>query len=159
MTIDRETIFEALFEQLQTVPGITTYSRRMMDYTAIASKLLPALILWEQPEDTSHDGQGLPKNTWEAIIAVFFRNPSRPVGGDPNTAIPGATILNPLIDGVRLSLAPDNFMTNSYTIGGLVEWCRVAGKTIKETGDTDSDGRGGAMIPIEILVPTQDGEY
>lgn len=153
----REDVFGPLFTQLQTVPGITTFSRRMMEYSEIAPDLLPALILWEQPEDTVYDGQGLPKNTWQAIIAVFFQNPEKPNSGDPNTATPGATIINPLIDAVRAALAPDSFMTGSYTIGGLVEWCRVEGKTIVETGDTDSDGRGGALIPIEILVPSLDG--
>jgi hypothetical protein len=154
----REQVFAALFTQLKTAPGINTYSRRMSDYSAIPPGLLPCLILWEQPEETRYAGrQGLPVNTWEAVILIVFQNESKPHNGDPTTAVPGATIVNPLVDAVRAALAPDDISTNNYTVGGLVEWCRVEGKTVIETGDTDADGYGGAVIPLKILVPSQGG--
>lgn len=156
----REAVFSALFTHLQTACGstFTTYSRRMMDYSAISPGLLPALILWELHSDTAYSGQGLPRNYWEGMIVVVFRNPSRPANGNPTTATPGASILNPLIDAVRAALAPDDVDGTNYTIGDLVTWCRVEGKTVVETGDTDADGRGGAVFPIRILVPSQ-GDY
>lgn len=130
----------------------------MLDYSAIPPGLLPCLILWEQPEETRYEGHvGLPLNTWEAVVLVVFQNLSKPRGGDPTTAVPGATIINPLVDAVRAALAPDDPGSNNYTIGGLVYWCRVEGKTVIETGDTDADGYGGAVIPLRILVPSQGG--
>lgn len=156
----RAQVFSALFAQLQAACGasFTTYSRRMMDYSAIAPGLLPALLLWELHSDTAFHGN-LPLDYWDAAIVVVFQNPSRPnPAGDPTTAVAGATILDPLIDVVRAALAPDDVDGGNYTIGGLVHWCRVEGKTIVEVGDTDADGRGGAVFPLRIQVPSQ-GDY
>ncbi len=44
-------------------------------------------------------------------------------------------------------------MQNRLTLGGLVSWCRIEGRTVVETGDTDPEGLGGALIPLKILVP------
>jgi len=150
----REQVFGALFTKLQTAAGITTFSRRMLDYSVIAPRLMPILILWEMPETTDYKpGRGLPRDHWEALAVIVFQNTSKPQNGDPTTAVPGATIINPLIDAVRAALAPDDDITNSLTLGGLVEWCRVEGRTVVETGDTDANGFGGAVLPIRMLVP------
>ena len=149
----REQVFSALFTQLQTAEGFTTFSRRMLDYSAIAPALLPILLLWEQPESTDWPHSGLFRDHWEALAVIVFQNTSKPSGGDPTTATPGATIINPLVDAVRNALAPDDPISNYLTLGGLVHWCRVEGRTIIETGDTDAGGFGGAVIPIHILVP------
>src|SRR5579863_1005583 len=143
----REQVYSALFALLRTAPGFATYSRRMLDYSAIAPNLMPILILWQQPEESDYQpGRGLPRDTLEAFIVIVFQNESKPSEGDPTTAIPGATIINPLIDAVRAAMAPDDDTTNSLTLNGLVEWCRVEGRTIVETGDTDANGFGGAEI-------------
>ena len=151
----REQVFQALFDQLQENTLLpVTYSRRMLDYSAIAPGLMPILMLWEQPEESHYrSGRGLPQDIWEALIVVVFQNTSRPRNGDPTTAIPGATIINPIIDEIRAALTPDDPTTNSLTLGGLVEWCRVEGRTVIETGDTDGSGFGGAVIPVRILIP------
>lgn len=149
----REAVFSALFAILETAPGITTFSRRMLDYSAVAPGLMPILMLWEQPELTDYrPGRGLPRDYWEAYIIIVFHNPSRVTAGNPNSAVPGATIINPLVDGVRNALAPDDPTTNSLTLGGLVDWCRVEGRTIVETGDTDAQGYGGAIIPVRMQI-------
>src|SRR5579864_1378600 len=105
----REQVFGALFTKLQTAAGITTFSRRMLDYSVIAPRLMPILILWEMPETTDYKpGRGLPRDHWEALAVIVFQNTSKPQNGDPTTAVPGATIINPLIDAVRAALAPDD---------------------------------------------------
>lgn len=150
----REDVFSALFDQLQNgTTSFESYSRRMMMYTDFAKDLLPALVLWEQPEETDWPGQGLFRDYWEAMVVIVFQNDSRPQNGDPNTAVAGATIVNPLIEEVRAALAPDDQFTNNLTLNGLVQWVRVEGRTIVETGDTDANGRGGAILPVRILVP------
>jgi hypothetical protein len=150
----RMQVFSALFTTLQTAEGFTTFSERVLDYSVIAPKLMPILMLWTQPESTDYrPGRGLPRDIWEALAIIVFQNPSKPQNGDPTTAVPGATIVLPLVDAVRNALAPDDPTTNSLTFNGLVEWCRVEGRTVVETGDTDGNGFGGAVIPIRILVP------
>ncbi len=148
----RETVFSLIFAHLQTAEGFTTFSRRMQDYSEIPPGLMPICILWEQPEQTEWDGRGLGKDYWHALVAVFFQNTSRPQQNDPTTAIPGSTIVNPLIDAVRAALGPDDGQ-NNLTLGGLVNWVRVEGTTVVETGDTDASGFGGAIIPLRISVP------
>lgn len=150
----REAVFSALFARLQTIgSAFTTYSRRMLDYSVIPPSLMPILILWEQPEETVWPNRGTKKDYWEAFIFIVFKNSSRPSQNDPTTATAGATIINPLLDAVRTVLEPDDPTEGELTLDGLVQWVRVDGRTLIETGDTESDGIGGAVIPIRILVP------
>jgi hypothetical protein len=149
----REQVFSSLFSLLQTVgatnspPMFNSFSRR---FTAMPGNIpplqLPQLILWEQPERSEFAGPSMPrKRIWNALVVVYFINPSK--------TVPGATIINPMIDAIEAALRYDNPATNRLTLGGLVEWCRIEGQTIKETGDTDSQGLGGVVIPVRILVP------
>jgi hypothetical protein len=145
----REAVFEALFALLTPLmPGsFATVTRRFThpsQITADSNLPLPALMQWEQPEETKQQGMGLPEDTWEAWLVIVFKN--------PDVSVPGATILNPLLDAVRNAIAPSP-MTNVQNLGGLVTWCRVEGTTVKETGDTDTDYLGGAVIPVRMLVP------
>jgi len=149
----RETVFSTLFTLLQTAAGFETYSRRMLDYSEIAPRLLPCLILWELHGEVDRTGVGLRREWWDAMLVGVFQNPSRPQNGDPTTATAGATILNPLLDSVSAALEADNPFTNELTLGGLVQWVRIEGKLVVETGDTDADGRGGFILPLRILVP------
>ena len=88
----REAVFSALFTVLETAPGFTTFSRRMLDYSAVAPGLLPILMLWEQPEDTDYrPRRGLPRDYWEALAVIVFQNKSKVTQGNPNSATPGAT--------------------------------------------------------------------
>ena len=149
----REQVFTALFTLLQTATGFETFSRRMLDYSEIAPRLLPCLILWELHGEVDRTGRGLRREWWDAMIVGVFQNPSRPQNGDPTTAVPGATFLNPLLDSVSTVLEADDPISNELTLDGLVQWVRIEGKLVVETGDTDADGRGGFILPLRILVP------
>lgn len=149
----REVVFSTLFALLQTALGFTTYSRRMLDYSAIAPSLLPCLILWELHGEVDRHGRGLRREWWDAMLVGVFQNPSRPQNGDPTTAIAGATILNPLLDEVFAVLEADDQISNELTLAGLVQWVRIEGKLIIESGDTDAGGLGGFVLPLRILVP------
>src|SRR5258708_18183624 len=109
----REAVFSAIFVKLQKATGFTSYSRRMIDYSVIPPGIMPILILWELHEMTEYQHQGLGADYWHASIVIVFQNLSRPQENDPTTAVPGATILNPLIDSVRASLAPDDLNRNN----------------------------------------------
>ncbi len=155
----REAVFQALFNRLQTAEGFTKFSRRMFDYSLLPPGVLPICILWEQPEETDYGNhQRIRIDHWHALVMIFFKNESRPQEDDPTTAVPGMTILNPLLDAVNLALAPDDGQGNltlrdADNPNGLVQWVRVEGTTIVESGDTEQNGYGGAMIPLTILIP------
>ena len=149
----REQVFTALFNLLKTADGFRTYSRRMLDYSVIAPNLLPILILWELHGEVDRTGRGLRREWWDAMLVGVFQNQSRPQNDDPTTAVPGATILNPLLDATMAVLEADDPLSNELTLGGLVQWVRIEGMTVVEVGDTDSDGRGGFVLPLRILVP------
>lgn len=146
MGATREQVFQALFARMQAVPGFTSYSRRMTFPQKVAPGDMPCLMQWEQPE-MARGGTSTPdKRIWEAWIVLAFIN------DDPNVA--GATIINPMLDAVNdVALAIDDWGKNNCTLGGLVHYARIEGPIIKETGDLDSNGLGGAVIPIKIMPP------
>ena len=144
----REQVFIALFNLLNgNIAGVVSYNRRMTLPGQIPPAQQPALIVWEQPEKTERAGPGAPKKRiWEAWVVIAFQNASKTAAG--------ATLLNPIIDAIENLIEPTNAMPgNVQTLGGLVTGCWIAGDTMKETGDTDPNGQGGAVIPIRILVP------
>lgn len=141
----REQVFRALFARMRTVPGIASYSRRFTLPAQVPPAEQPALMQWEQPE-VARAQSGLPsKRTWEAWIVIVFTN--------PDTSVSGATIINPILDAIEIALAPDDLGRNLCSLGGLVHYARIEGTVIKETGDTDTTGLGGAVVPIRIMPP------
>jgi hypothetical protein len=145
----RETIMQALFALVDGLPGFTSTGRRMtmpgQGPTAIDPLLQPALMMWEQHEHDERSDRGTPIRHWYVWFVIAFINNDR--------NLPGATLLNPLIDQVCAALKPDNPVGNVLTLGGLVHAVYVDGTTVKHTGDTDAQGQGGAVIPVSILVP------
>jgi hypothetical protein len=148
----REQVYTALFARLQGLSGFVTWTRRMLlpGQAAEQPQNLPMLVLWEGPEDTEvgeEQGFRLPVDEWHAAVVIYFINPS--------DTVPGSTIINPLLDAVRKALGPTDLLNNVNDLGLGIQglWCRVEGKTAIETGDTDSKGLGGAVVPIMIRVP------
>jgi hypothetical protein len=147
----REQVFTALQALLQDVPGINFVSRRMMMPAAFMgtpaspSSQLPALLIWEQNEATKHKGLGIPATrTWAAWLVVYFQNVS--------TSVPGATIINPILDGIEAALAP-NIVTGTQTLGGLVSHAWIEGPSTVALGDIDTQGFGGAVVEVHMLIP------
>jgi len=147
--VTREQVFQALFAVVQAAPVATlikTFTRRFALPDQVLPGAMPQLMVWEQPERSEFTGPAMPpKRAWTAMIVVYFQN--------TNPAVAGATIINPIIDAIETALRYDDPATNKLTLGRLVTYCRIEGQTIKETGDTDARGIGGAVIPIRILVP------
>lgn len=146
----REAVFTALAALLTAVPGIGTVSRRMtMPGLIPADELAPGaatLMIWEQHEDTKQRGRGTPSTrTWEAFLVVYFKN--------PDVTVPGATIINPILDGIEAALEPLPSPANTQTLGGLVSHCWIEGVTFVALGDVDTQGFGGCVVPVKILVP------
>ena len=147
----REEVFQALAALVQDVPGINYVSRRMAMPAAFlgtpgnVSSQLPALLIWEQNEATRHEGLGIPPTrTWSAWLVVYFQN--------PDATVAGATIINPILDGIEAALAP-NIVTGKQTLGGLVSHAWIEGPSTVALGDIDTQGFGGAVVEVHILVP------
>lgn len=146
----REQVYSALFTLLSTTPAITalvtSFSRVFSIIDQVEPADMPRLMVWEQPEKSEFAGPAMSrKRVWNAAIVVYFQNTDKTVAG--------ATIINPIIDAIEAAMRWDNPSAGKLTLGGLVEYCRIEGQTIKETGDTDAELRGGAVIPVRILVP------
>jgi hypothetical protein len=147
---NREDVFNALAALLADVPGIGRVTRRMqMPSLMDAVDLVPGsatLMVWEHNEDTKQRGRGTPSTrTWEAYLVVYFKNPDQ--------TIPGATIINPILEGIEAALEPLPSPANTQTLGGLVSHAWIEGVTTIALGDVDTQGFGGCVVPVKILVP------
>lgn len=142
--INREAIYQALFDQVKSLSGFVTTSRRARLAKDVAPEEQPALFMEEGPgENVQHQGQGLPAKHLLYVDMGFYAR----LNEDKNAA-PG-NILNPLIDAIEAALAPDSDQEDQ-TLGGLVIYCRISGKIEKNEGLLD--GQASVVIPVEILV-------
>lgn len=139
--ISREPIISALFAKLQTVAGITTYSRRLVSWADVSDGAQPALYLTMRHEQVETKPPGM--NPVSVITCdVYLYAYTGDLGTTPDT------ILNPLVDAVAAVLAPDNVVTNKQTLGGLVQHCWIEGRI--ETSEGLLGGQGVVIIPIVI---------
>lgn len=148
--VTRQQVTDALFALLEdNIDGIETYSQRFTMPQAVGPQDLPRLMLMWRPEDIQNPGLATPaKRDWEFWIVVVFQNPDKTVAGD--------TIINPILDAIELALAPSGQgfgAFGSQTLGGLVYSCKIEGPIHRESGDTDSNGLGGAVVPVHVMIP------
>jgi hypothetical protein len=142
--INREAIYQALFDLVKDLSGFVTTSRRARLVKDVAAEEQPALFLEEGPGETvQHQGQGLPAKHFLYVDFGFYARL------DEDKSVAPGSILNPLIDAIEAALDPDP--DEDQTLGGLVEYCRISGKVLKNEGLLD--GQASVVIPVEILVP------
>lgn len=58
--IDREAIYQALFDRVKDLPGFITTSRRPRLVKEVAPEEMPALFQEQLPETVQASGRGLP---------------------------------------------------------------------------------------------------
>jgi hypothetical protein len=122
--------------------GVLTFGRRVIPWDECQAQ--PALFV-RDPDERAEYGTGiLQQLSIEAEVWIYSN-----LGANP--AVAPVTGLNNLIDAVQGAMSPDDPMQQRYTIGGLVFWCRLKGRLMKDPGD--ADGQAIAKIPVEILVP------
>ncbi len=147
----RERVFAALFAQLQTLNQFVTVTRLAVLPDYITTNNSPLLSLLEGNGRTTYNGHRLDKEEWDAFIVIYFKKADK--------TQPGSSTINPLIDAVRDLLQPNDLQQNVYVLKDLttgvklVSWLRVEGTTVVENGDTATDGVGGALIPLRMLIP------
>ena len=122
--------------------GFLTISRRFKPWTEVTAQ--PALFLRDADEDMTYQNIILQHQTMKAEVWIYSR-----AGDNPDIA--PATALNNLLDAVQAAFTPDDAMQYRFTLGGLVEWCRIEGKIQKSPGDLD--GQAIAVADVVITVP------
>lgn len=140
LTISEPATANAL--QVSLTTGFLTTGRRLQMFTQVAAQ--PALFLREDDEELEYIQTILQRQTIKVEVWIYSK-----AGQDPDIA--PAIALNNLLDAVQSAFNPDNPMRNVFTLGGLVEWCRIEGKVEKYPGDLD--GQAAAIVPVLITVP------
>jgi len=146
MITARETIYAALFSQLQTALGASfkTYSRRWQPPDQISPADRPAFYQVETGEvaATSQKIAGLPLK-WEARVdLVIYTTGSTDPGTIPSTEING------LLDAIEAAL-PNVTKGIAQTLGGKVYTARIDGKI--EIVENVSGAMALAVIPVLIV--------
>jgi len=137
---DFESVMVALLEHVQAnVPQFVTTGRRVKHWTQVAEQ--PAFFL-RRTGTFDHFNGSMPIVTMECEGWIYCN-----AGQDPDTAPDEALTL--LEAALRDSFAPDDAMR--FTLGGLVYWCRIEGKSDISPGDQGPQAI--ARIPIRITLP------
>jgi hypothetical protein len=139
--ITREPIYAALFAAVSGAASFVTISRRLKHWSDCSPAEQPALYMTQRKENVQRK-PGL-NPVWRLEVDLYIYVHTR---GDSSVS-PGS-LLNPLLDAVSNVLAPDNLMTNKFTLGGLVQHAWIEG-TI-ETDEGILGDQGVAIIPICI---------
>ena len=136
-----EQVFSALFAQLQTASGITTFGRRVKQAKDVQPEESPALYQ-VQGELTATYQRGLPI-AWDmtaVLVLVVVQN---------DDTQPMSPALNAALDGVTQAIAPSP-AADQQTLGGLVYSAAIDGKV--EIYEGAATNTAVAFIPVRILI-------
>jgi len=138
----RESIYAALFAQLQTISGLATSSRRLKNVQDMQPEELPAAFQVQEKQSGKYTGTTPTRLTLRASW-LFYAHSS-------DVTVAPSTALNNLVDQASEILAPANpGMRN--TLGGLVEYAAISGDI--EVFEGVLGDRAIAIVPIEIVLP------
>ena len=139
--MDREAIYSALFAKLRTAAVFQTASRRLKHWSDVSPADQPALFQ-SQRRETANTLPGL-NTIWELRVDVYL------YARAPDQENPPAQILNPLLDALAATLAPDP-ITNKQRLGGLVEHVWIEGEI--ETDEGVLGDQGVCIVPLVLKV-------
>lgn len=137
--MNREAIYQALYDKLATVPGVKTKGRKLKHWSDVPTSQQPA-IFQAQKGEFGQRQQGL-GTVWTLTVDVYIYTSTT------GSAFP-ASQLNDIIDAIESALQPDNPVRNTNTLGGLVQHCRIEGAI--ETDEGTLGDQAVAIIPIVI---------
>lgn len=118
-------------------------SREVIEVQRVPPGLQPVLFMDEAMEDYMFDGRGLQHDRW----TVYFH-----VGCTSVRGTPAATILNPLIDLLQITLEPGD--GNILGFGDFIESAQFSGLSVKNLGDNFSDPNARqavAYVPFQLV--------
>jgi hypothetical protein len=140
MSADYEAVMTALLAHISgAVPSFITTGRRVKHWTQVTDQ--PALFLRRTGMLDHHNGS-MPTTTMECELWIYCN-----AGEDPD--LPPDSVLTGLEREVRDAFGPDD--QNKFSIGGLVYWCRIEGKSDISPGDQGPQAI--ARIPVRITLP------
>lgn len=147
--VTRESILTKLFTIVIGISGPVVESRRLVQYPNVSQDQQPALFLIERDEDTRRKIPGVPPTRYLTPEVWYYYPSGTP---DPSTNIsPGATAINTFLDALEAAILPDNPGKGTFTLGGLVQWCRLEGRTLKDAGNFGTQALG--IAKLRILIP------
>lgn len=144
----REQAVAALFAVLATAADFKVASRRLRDPEGLdPATETPALFLVEETDKWGRDaGYNMQAKREMRLRAILYCSVAPT---DLNT-IPSA-IINAALDAIEAKFEPDNFQTETFTLGNLVQACLLDGESQRAPGDVT--GKSLAIVPIRILFP------
>lgn len=143
MSSDYEIVMDALFAQLIGGGDFVTTGRRVLHWNQVSEQ--PALFL--RRTGVLYQSQDLQvMRTLICEVWIYSK------GGEDPDAAPDETLTD-LEAKVLARLAPDVHDDDEarFTLGGLVYWCRVEGRS--DMGPGDQAGQAVAKIPILVTLP------
>lgn len=141
--INREPIYAALFELIESAADFAVVDRRLRHWSDVAPAEQPALFMAQRSETASVRTLGAP-TVWTLAVDLYLYAHS----SDPYLA--PATVLNPLLDAVEAALAP-SATTGIQDLGlpAMVQHAYISGKI--ETDEGVLGDQAVAILPVEIL--------
>lgn len=144
----REQIINALFEVLQQSAEFKVASRKNQNPEGLSWQTqCPALFLVENTNkfDRSAGYNQLAKRDLHMWAILYNAIDPSDVNGLAVSA------LNNALDTLETLFVPDNWQTQTFTLGGLVQACLIDGTVLQSPGEITN--RAIAMVPIRILLP------
>lgn len=144
MALNREAIYGALWSRLEACDGFVTRERRLRHVNDVPREQQPYLCMTQGDQFPSYDVGRTTQWKLNAIIYLYSRAPDGEAPGP---------IMNPLLDAVTGIFKFDNTMGNSFTLGGLVNWCRMV------QVDTDEGTLGEqSIVRISVEIDVYDSQ-
>ena len=123
--------------------GFLTTGRRVQHWNQVAAQ--PALFLRRLGTTDEYQDGLFSQTTLECEAWIYSK-----AGADPDVTPDAA--LSALDQLVRQSFRPDaDYGDPRFTLGGLVYWCRIEGRSDYSPGD--QGGQGISRLPIRITLP------
>lgn len=141
MRTPREPIYAALFALVSGAASFVTKSRTLKHWNDVKGPEQPAIFQAQKSETVMRETRMPPKWLLRVDLYVYVKTAG---AGSPGE------ILNPLLDALDAALG-EPFPGQPQTLGGLVEYARIAGAI--ETSEGTLGDQEVAIVPIEILVP------
>ena len=139
--MNREEIYQALFDKVKNIQGIKTASRKLKHWNDVPPSEQPALFQIQKGEQPAQS-KGMP-TSWNFSVELYFYVNSQ--DGNPSS------LLNNYIDKIEEALKPNS--NGFMDLHGLVSHCWIDGSI--ETDEGVLGDQAVAIIPISIKVANQ----
>ncbi len=146
----REPIYAALFAFFAGLtsggsPLFKTATRRPSHWEQVPAEDQPALLLRPRNEIAEHVKFRPTKWVINFDLLVYVNT-----GASTDDSVIPSQMLNPLLDAIEGALQPDDSVTGTCTLGGLVSYAAPHGATDIHLGSLGDEAV--AVVPIRVLV-------